>query len=119
MQAVRRSHRHCQSMEAFGRISSSTLPACVALFALGKLVHYRLYALNIFQSCSLCDWVLPVEYSVLDFSGDSPVLLVGAILGSTVDTWSASSTGRLDEFHTFFHVAVRLESRGVWLSILR
>ena len=64
-----------------------------------------------FSPCSGV-WVLPVEYSALDFSGDPAC----TSLGSTVDTWSTAGFGRN---FPIFYVAVNsnpeafcLHSRG-------
>ena len=79
-------------MEAFRRISSSTL------LALPRCSHFENWTLllcpRIFQFFLV--WVLPVEHSVFDFSGTR------ALLGSTVDTCSS----RIWKNLLIFYVAV-------------
>ena len=81
------------AMEAFWKNFFFYVACLAALFALGKLDTSPLH--SCFSAYSGV-WVSPVEYSVLDFSGDPAC----TSLGSTVDTCSSRGFGRIFIFST-------------------
>ena len=85
------------AMEAFGRTSSSTCLPCRVV----RTWNLDTSPLPLYLSAYSGVWVLPVEYSVLDFSGDP----ASTSLGSTVDTCHSMA---LEEF-TYFQCCGELE----------